>query len=180
MTYFLYPSDFTKTHLVLDLGYTSEKSEEIQNSSDSLFPALPSEREQLTRLEQSTIFTILQSVIDEVLKTGGNEKNSALRILAKYRHGKPHDENISFLKREYRSGGKGLILDGQKVSAWWDTDNGVSDGANTLMKRLIAPPPFPARCPKSPERILSGARCPAKYTFLPRLCHCRREPALPL
>ncbi len=110
----------------IQLNTDTAKSEEIQNSSDFSFPALPSEREQFTLLEQSTIFTISQSVIDDVLKTGGNEKNSALRILAKYRHGKPQDENIGFLKREYRSGGKGLILDGQKVSAWWDTDSGVT------------------------------------------------------
>ena len=42
-----------------------------------------------------------------------------MRICAMYRMGKSAGENADFLRREYR-GGKGLYLNGKKVSVWFD------------------------------------------------------------
>lgn len=66
---------------------------------------------------------VSQQVIDEVLADGGNEQFSALRITAWMKMDLPIAENVAFLAREYgESNGKGFILDGRKISAWFTTD----------------------------------------------------------
>lgn len=94
-----------------------------------LFLPLPSIAEQIDAIDQSiaqtSLLSVPQQIIDEVLSTGGNEKNSTLRICAKYMRDKSADDIIAFLQREYKRGGKGLVIDGQWVSAWWDRKNGM-------------------------------------------------------
>jgi hypothetical protein len=57
-------------------------------------------------------FSISQQIIDEVLTSGGNEENSALRIVAYFKKGHSLIDNADFLQREYRVGGKGSIFGG--------------------------------------------------------------------
>jgi N12 class adenine-specific DNA methylase len=86
----------------------------------------PTEQEQIQRIaesEQPSAFSMPQSNIDHILRTGSNEYNSLLRICAMYRMGKGPEENAAFLRQEYR-GGKGLYLNGEKVSVWFD-DAGI-------------------------------------------------------
>ncbi|MDY3031313.1 MAG: hypothetical protein SOS24_06085, partial [Clostridia bacterium] len=92
----------------------------------SLFDiTLPSEEEQrniIAKAEQSrrSAFAISQQIIDEVLTTGGNDRNSVQKICVQYSKNKSAEDNIVFLKKEYGTGGKGFQFDNSKVSVWWD------------------------------------------------------------
>ena len=92
--------------------------------------SLPSEEEQRNSIEAEQtgsafkMRNISQQIIDEVLTSGANDQNSVLDICVQYSKNKSAEENIEFLKREYGIGGKGFIIDGTKVAAWWD-DNGI-------------------------------------------------------
>ncbi|GHU94924.1 hypothetical protein FACS1894208_06840 [Clostridia bacterium] len=57
---------------------------------------------------------------------GGNQKDSKLRIVAEYMKNK--SDNTEFLIREYKRGGRGLTIDGQPFSMWFDTD-GITIGS---------------------------------------------------
>ena len=88
---------------------------------------LPSEEEQrnmIERAEQSrrSAFLMPQQIIDEVLTTGSNNRDSIINICSRYSKNKSSEENIELLKDEYKQGGKGFIFDGAKVSVWWNAD----------------------------------------------------------
>ena len=68
------------------------------------------------------VFDLPQQVIDRVLVDGSNETNSRFRIVARFKKDFPLEDNADFLRREYRTGGKGFILDGRRISAWWDAE----------------------------------------------------------
>lgn len=63
-----------------------------------------------------------QSVIDAVLRCGGNRKNSVLRICASYMENKSDAENITFLHREFDQGGRGIVVDGKPYAVWYGED----------------------------------------------------------
>ena len=92
--------------------------------------SLPSEEEQRNSIEAEQngsafkMRNISQQMIDEVLTSGANDQNSVLNICVQYSKNKSAEDNIEFLKREYGIGGKGFIIDGTKVAAWWD-DKGI-------------------------------------------------------
>jgi len=65
-------------------------------------------------------FSISQQIIDEVLTSGSREEHSALRIAAYFKYDHGTADNAVFLRQEYRTGGKGFILDGKRVSVWFD------------------------------------------------------------
>lgn len=95
----------------------------------SLFDLLiPTEEEQQNiireaeRLTFGSAFSMPQQIIDEVLTSGANNKDSILNICTEYSKDKSSAENIAFLKNEYGTGGKGFIFDGNKVSVWWNDD----------------------------------------------------------
>lgn len=94
----------------------------------SLFDVpLPSEEEQrnmIERAEQSrrSAFFMPQQIIDEVLTTGSNNRDSIINICSQYSKNKSSEENVEFLKDEYKQGGKGFIFDGSKVSVWWNSE----------------------------------------------------------
>lgn len=89
----------------------------------SLFPTEKEQIERTAESKQPFAFSLPQPDIDHILRTGSNEDNSVLHICAMYRMGKSAEENADFLLREYR-GGKGLYLNGEKVSVWFD-DAGI-------------------------------------------------------
>lgn len=63
---------------------------------------------------------IPDSVIDTILRSGGNENKSCIRIAAKYVFGYT-DENISeFLAEHYKEGGKGFNIDGKQYAVWFN------------------------------------------------------------
>lgn len=92
----------------------------------SLFPT---EEEQLgeirkaaAALEQPAAFLISDEMVDDILRTGSGQKNTLFHITARLIEGLDNEEMQSFLKDEYRTGGKGFTIDGQKISIWYDND----------------------------------------------------------
>jgi N12 class adenine-specific DNA methylase len=70
--------------------------------------------------EKASAFSVSQQIIDEALTSGGNEENSALRIAAYFAKDHMTAANAEFLRKEYRTGGKGFIFGGHHVSVWFD------------------------------------------------------------
>ena len=87
----------------------------------SLFPTEQEQVQRIAESEKPSAFSLPQQDIDHILRTGSNSDNSLLRICAMYRMDKGAEENAAFLRREYR-GGKGLYLNGEKVSVWFSGD----------------------------------------------------------
>ncbi len=94
----------------------------------SLFDiALPSEEEQRKMIEaaeqrRTAAFSMPGQIVDEVLVSGSNERDSILDICVQYSKNKSSENNIEFLKDQYKTGGKGFIFDGQKAAVWWNDD----------------------------------------------------------
>ncbi len=74
--------------------------------------------------------------VDSILRDGGNDKNSTLRIASFFSKGLSPKENADFLRREYLSGrwshrethgGKGFQFGIEPTSVWFD-DNGIKIG----------------------------------------------------
>lgn len=64
-------------------------------------------------------FSLPQKDIDQVLRLGGSDDASRMRVAAQFMMGKPTEEIAAFLKQEYR-GGMGLNTDSGKMSTWFD------------------------------------------------------------
>jgi len=69
------------------------------------------------------MFTLPETQIDDILRTGSGHKESRKRIYAKYTEGKTPEEMTDFLKKEYATTGKGFMLDENPISAWFDPDS---------------------------------------------------------
>jgi hypothetical protein len=63
--------------------------------------------------------------VDVMLRTGGGDKNSVVNIAAFYMKDKTPAENTEFLKQEYKKGCKGLRINGERFSMWYD-ESGVT------------------------------------------------------
>ena len=79
-------------------------------------------RKAAAALEQPAAFLISDEVVDDILRTGSGQKNTLFHITARLIEGLDNEEMQSFLKDEYRTGGKGFTIDGQKISIWYDND----------------------------------------------------------
>lgn len=101
---------------------------------------------------------------DVILRDGGNDAGSVLRITAHFAKGK--DDNVEFLKQEYLSGrydhrekdtGKGFKFDSHSVCAWFDED-GISLAIGTTAKNNIhsATVPWEAAAARINEMMLTG------------------------
>jgi N12 class adenine-specific DNA methylase len=101
----------------------------------SLFPTEQEQVQRIAESEKPSAFSFPQADIDHILRTGSNESDSLLRICAMYRMDKGAEENAAFLRREYR-GGKGLYLNGEKVSVWFGGDGiHIAKGETALYAR---------------------------------------------
>ena len=97
----------------------------------SLFDALfPSEAEQIEYIDRAEsmksmpfAFSFAQEEIDTVLKYGGNERDSRMRIAAEFMKDKSAEAHAEFLQNLFH-GGNGFILDGREICAWYD-ENGI-------------------------------------------------------
>ena len=91
-------------------------------------PKLPSVPAQIRAIEerQTALYAgqipIDADVIDIILRTGSNQERSQLRIIYDYMAdpGRSMEDHISFLKKEYREGGKGIVIGGKEYSVWFD------------------------------------------------------------
>ena len=85
-------------------------------------------------------FALPQETVDRILAEGGNGRHSASRIVAHFKKDFPIEESAEFLQREFRTGGRGIVVDGRKLSAWWDAngmrlahgDSAQTEGAMTV------------------------------------------------
>ena len=93
------------------------EAEEIEASAFSL-PALPTAKEQIREIEERMAalyageISISPDVVDEVLRVGGNREGSQLRIIYNFMIEQTPEEYTEFVRREYGTGGKGLVIDG--------------------------------------------------------------------
>ena len=101
------------------------KAEEEIASALSL-PEYPTANEQRRQIEERAAalyageIPIPESVVDEILRTGGNRAGSQLRIIYNFMSEQTPKEYTEFVKREYRKGGKGFQIDGNEYSVWFD------------------------------------------------------------
>ena len=101
------------------------KAEEEIASALSL-PELPSVNEQKREIENRIAslyageIAIPSEVVDEVLRTGGNQSKSQLRIIYNFMSEQTPEEYTEFVKREYGTGGKGFEINGMEYSVWFD------------------------------------------------------------
>lgn len=95
----------------------------IQLTLDDIFPNIEQQKNIVRQAEQAvsgSAFSMPGQIIDEVLTSGGNHRDSVLEIAVQYSKNKSN--NVEFLKEHYGTGGKGFIFNNSKVSAWWNPD----------------------------------------------------------
>lgn len=68
--------------------------------------------------------------LDTILRSGGGRENSRKRIYAKYQQGKTPEEMAEFLKKEYKTTGKGFEFEGKQIAVWFD-GQGMTAGDGT-------------------------------------------------
>ena len=66
--------------------------------------------------------TVPDAVVGRALTSGGNEKNSLLRIVAHYQKSPNTAAAAYFLAQEYGDGGKGLSIGGKDYAMWFDKE----------------------------------------------------------
>ena len=88
----------------------------------------PSENEQIAYIDQAEsvpttpfAFSFAQEDIDHVLRLGGNNDHSRMRVASEYMKQKPMEDIAAFLSREYQGGG-GFVTDNGRFSAWYAGD----------------------------------------------------------
>ena len=127
-----------------EMGGTDERSESPGRGSDpdgadlhltedspveqfSFFPTEAQQIESITEAERvqatPSAFSmfISQADIDHILRTGGNEDDARMKIVAEFSKQKPLENRAAFLKALYH-GGNGLITENGKISAWYSED----------------------------------------------------------
>jgi N12 class adenine-specific DNA methylase/adenine-specific DNA methylase len=129
-----------------EMGGLHEQSESAVggNHTDGTYIQLtlfPTEEEQIERIAGKerinkpfaySAFSMPQNQMDSILRTGSNSNNSLLRIISFYQKEKSLEEKADFLQREYQ-GGKGLYIEGQKISIWFHSDGiHISKGETAL------------------------------------------------
>ena len=73
---------------------------------------------------------ITKEQLDTILRSGGGRDNSRKRIYAKYQQGKTPEEMAEFLKKEYKTTGKGFEFEGKQIAVWFD-GQGMTAGDGT-------------------------------------------------
>lgn len=106
-----------RTHLQLKNATIDSAESDSQTLSDFLMPS-----------------PVSLKAVHELLRTGSNRRNSMLRICSFYKRQHPAEENIAFLKQEYQTGGKGLRVDGEELSAWFDESGIALAAGNTALQ----------------------------------------------
>lgn len=86
---------------------------------------------------EPTITTAPQSVTDEALRIGSNQRNSILDIVSFFRRKRPEELKVDFLQRHYGTNGAGFFYNGEKYSMWYD-ENGISIARGNSAKSPFA------------------------------------------
>ena len=100
----------------------------------SLFPTVEEQVERIAQAKEERktadspahgrkpVPEVPKGVIGRALTSGGNEKNSTMRIAAFYQKSPSVEEAAAFLQKEYGTGGKGLTVAGEKYALWFDKE----------------------------------------------------------
>ena len=100
----------------------------------SLFPTVEEQVERIARAKEEEkkavspaqagkpVQEVPKGVIGRALTSGGNEKNSTMRIIAFYQKSPTTEAAAAFLRKEYGTGGKGLAIAGEKYALWFDEE----------------------------------------------------------
>ena len=113
----------------------------------SLFDLIPTEEQQRETVQRAAheifgaAFSMPQQVIDEVLCDGSLNPQSRLDICIEFSKNKSLSDKSEFLKSLYGTSGKGFVVDGRNVSAWW-SEQGIrisyGNTANINTAQLIS------------------------------------------
>ena len=127
-----------------EMGGTDERSENPGRGSDpdgadlrltedspsEQFSFFPTEAQQIESIAEAervqtahSAFSmfISQADIDHILRTGGNEDDARMKIVAEFSKQKPLEDRAAFLRALYH-GGNGLVTKNGKISAWYGED----------------------------------------------------------
>ena len=120
-------------------GGSNQRTADLRKVNQiSLFPSIEQQIENIAVAkadEQSSAFSFAQNsfyddeaisfdVVDKILATGSDERNTLSLIAGFMAFNTDIKENAEYLKNQYRRGGKGFDIDGEKYSLWFD-ENGV-------------------------------------------------------
>jgi N12 class adenine-specific DNA methylase len=103
-------------------GIESQQPDAVAQNDEQHSESSRRNRVERTDLQLNTEQSIVteQSIIDEVIKMGSNRRNSILRIATHFILNAEND--AEFLKQEYKEGAKGIFIDEQPYSVWFDEE----------------------------------------------------------
>lgn len=120
-------------------GGSNQRTADLRKINQiSLFPSIEQQIENIAVAkadEQSSAFSFAQNsfyddeaisfdVVDKILATGSDERNTLSLIAGFMAFNTDIKENAEYLKNQYHRGGKGFDIDGERYSLWFD-ENGV-------------------------------------------------------
>ena len=115
-------------------------TEDLPSEQFSFFPTEAQQIESIAETERvqttHSAFSmfISQADIDHILRTGGNEDDARMKIVAEFSKQKPLEDRAAFLKALYH-GGNGLITENGKISAWYGED-GIHIASDNTVRYL--------------------------------------------
>lgn len=167
------------TGLQLENTTENDMTEAEEETASALsLPELPSAEEQVYGIEKQaqSLYAggslIPEEVVDEVLRTGGNRRNSLYRIIYNFMSEQSPEEYTELIRKEYGTGGKGLEIGGCRYSVWFDKPGmqiaigeTVEEEKAGLGRRLLSWEEVSGRIHRllkageyAPQEILDGAR----------------------
>ena len=125
-------SDPDGADLRLTEDFPSEQFSFFPTEAQQIESIAETERVQTTHSAFSMF--ISQADIDHILRTGGNEDDARMKIVAEFSKQKPLENRAAFLKALYH-GGNGLITENGKISAWYGED-GIHIASDNTVRYL--------------------------------------------
>ena len=116
---------------------------EAEDASALSLPELPTVEQQKRGIEKrlqalyAGEISIPADVVDEVLRNGGNQEGSQLRIIYNFMVDQTPEEYTEFVRREYGRGGIGLVINGTEYSIWYDESGMQIAAGHTVTGRIL-------------------------------------------
>ena len=104
----------------------SVHTDDKQDGAHADTKRFPTVEQQIRKIEErmqalyAGEIAIPADVVDEVLRKGGNQKGSMLRIIYNFMLDQTKEEYTEFVRKEYGTGGRGIIAGGIRYSVWHD------------------------------------------------------------
>lgn len=125
--------------LILKKEYLKEKNIRKLKTEDSkqlsFFDVANTEfKQSIESASGKSMLRIPQSIMDEALCIGSNDKNSRLIISSYFMKDKSIEENARFLRDLYGENGAGFYYQGEQVSLWYD-ESGIRIGYGESVRK---------------------------------------------